>query len=101
MNDICLLGGKFLAKGFPFLQQMKNETQMQKEVPYLYRFFDVYSYFPSLLAVEDQNHLSTLRESFKEAMNARVKLPKYILLFFGHHWMKHLGSVQDASRMLD
>ena len=86
MNDIWLIGGRFLTRGFPFLPQMKDgDNFLEKDLPYIYQNFDIYCaiVLQCLLPQKRiETPLSCLRANFAEAMNERYKLPKFVVFFF-------------------
>ena len=69
-----------LAYGHHFLQDWKREAKSNREVPYIYKYFDVSAFYPPLAYKEEKNPIGRLRNVLVEALNEKYKLPKYVVI---------------------
>ena len=103
INQIWVMGDTTLVKGIPTFQQMKVDNSKNREIPYLYEYFDVHSFYPILgdrLNRSGGNPIIRMYNSFMEAINTFNKLPKYIIVVFDYNFIKEVDTKQDIDLML-
>ena len=80
LNDVWILGDKFLENMFLVLQAMKTSAVMEaKPVPYLYDMYNIFICF-SNTTLHRNNVLLWTGSALIDTLNKRAKLPKYIIL---------------------
>ena len=70
MKDVWLIGDQFLKEIYNTLPAIKNEAvNTKQEIPYLYRYFDIYSYFQCKAIVAVNGGLLRIMNALIEAVN--------------------------------
>ena len=92
MKDVWLIGDWFLKQIFNTLPAIRNEAVISKqEIPYIYRYYDIYAYFQCRSIVAQHEGLLRLANALIEALNKRNRLPCIIMLFSDKDVLESLG----------
>ena len=82
MKDVWLIGDQFLKEVYNKLPAIKNEAVITKqEMPYLYRYYDIYSYFQCKAIMAANGGLLRIVNALIEAVNKRPRLLRMIIIF--------------------
>ena len=80
LEDLWIVGDAFVPEVFAVFQASKVSVDMNnREVPFLYRMFNIF-YFSSSKLSNGRNVLLRVINAFTEGLNRRQHLPKYIII---------------------
>ena len=78
-QDTWFVGDNFLREAFPTLTNLRNHAGLNcRHPPYIYEFYNVFGYFQNRQSLV--TGLTRLFNALMEALNNRLKLPKYVIL---------------------
>ena len=82
------------------LQELKNQAQKDRDVPYIYTQFDICNYL-NAIGNGTGNPLSRMRNSVALALNDLDKLPKYIVVPFDERFISLIENKFDAQLIIN
>ena len=74
LKDCPLVGEEFLGNIYSALQEMKLDTKL----PHMYEHYNISAWFKSPLL--NQSKLGRIINSFIDAINSKLHLPKYMFM---------------------
>ena len=84
-----------------FLQQIKNEAKKEREVPYMYRKYDIFEFY-NAIGSGAGNPLSRIRNALGLALNEHMdRLPKYVICFLDEKLIQLVETKFDAELLID
>ena len=88
IQDVWIVGDEFLRDTFSTLVNMRNQATLKRQhPPYLYEFYNIFGYFQNKQSAV--RGLARFANSFIEALNARVKLPRYVMFILDRDFIIH------------
>ena len=88
IEDIWLVGDKFLREMFPALQAMKmTATHSKQSPPFVYEQFNIFYHFSTR---HNRNGLSQIQHAIADAFNWRERLPKLFVMILDHDLLESL-----------
>ena len=97
IQDAWLVGDNFLREMYStFTDKRTLATINRHRPPYLYEFYNVFGYFQNKQIM--LTGVIRIFNSLVEGLNARIKLPKYVILIIDRHMIKQTAVLDPTDR---
>ena len=89
MEAIWFVGDNFFRDVFPALTSLRNQATFNRNrPPYIYEFYNIFGYCQS--SASQVRGLPRFFNPMIEALNARVRLPRYIIFILDLNFIEHV-----------
>ena len=96
VQDVWFLGNNFFRETFNSFTAMRSHAHLHKvRPPHLFEFYNIFGYCQNVSSMV--RGLSHFYNPLIEALNARIKLPKYIILIWDRDFIEHADVVEHIA----